>query len=397
MKREMRMCVAGVMSALALWAAPALAQDAPATNSAVESIGPPQLRDFSLNGTVTREAAPPAAAAPRPSASTRPPAATDDASRASAAQRQQAPPAQTRTAQQPTPRSSIALPPAGAAATAATDYVSPPDVAPAFSQTEAPPAPTPFDTATGAALSGPMSALPWLFAALVLGGAVIFFLMRHRGRYALAAADGGMAFDLQPEERPQPLARSPLPPPAARPSPSPSPPKPAGVVSTSLRPWIDFELSAERAIVDEQTAAIEFELFVSNSGSAPARDLTIQAAMFNAGPDQDQAISDFFATAHAAGEAPVLIQPLNQVQVRSRVALTFDQLRQFEVQGRRVFVPLIAVTARYRWSSGEGLTAASWLVGRETSGEKMAPFRLDLGPRLFRGLGIREHALRIRS
>jgi hypothetical protein len=36
------------------------------------------------------------------------------------------------------------------------------------------------------------------------------------------------------------------------------------------------------------------------------------------------------------------------------------------------------------------------LVGRAGETEKMAPFRLDLGPRIFRGLGAREHELRIR-
>ena len=68
-----------------------------------------------------------------------------------------------------------------------------------------------------------------------------------------------------------------------------------------------------------------------------------------------------------------------------------------EVAGRKLFVPLVGVNALYRWSGGEGQTSASYLVGRDNDGEKMAPLRLDLGPRVFRGLGAREHNVRVRK
>jgi hypothetical protein len=51
---------------------------------------------------------------------------------------------------------------------------------------------------------------------------------------------------------------------------------------------------------------------------------------------------------------------------------------------------MLALNALYKWSSGsEGQTSASYLLGRDTQGEKLAPFRLDLGPRLFRAVGAR--------
>ena len=50
------------------------------------------------------------------------------------------------------------------------------------------------------------------------------------------------------------------------------------------------------------------------------------------------------------------------------------------VEGRKLFVPLIAFNALYRWSGGERPDSASFLVGRgDAEGGKMAPFRLDLG------------------
>ena len=75
--------------------------------------------------------------------------------------------------------------------------------------------------------------------------------------------------------------------------------------------------------------------------------------------------------------------------MRTRVAVPRDSVQLYEVGGRQLFVPLIAFNALYSWSSGEGQTSASYLLGRDTKAEKMAPFRLDLGPRNFRGVGAR--------
>ncbi|MBA2770934.1 MAG: hypothetical protein H0U34_02790, partial [Sphingomonas sp.] len=59
---------------------------------------------------------------------------------------------------------------------------------------------------------------------------------------------------------------------------------------------------------------------------------------------------------------------------------------------------LAALTVLYRWgSNNHGQTSASYLVGKETKTDKLAPFRLDIGPRVFRGLAAREHQLRVRK
>ena len=49
-----------------------------------------------------------------------------------------------------------------------------------------------------------------------------------------------------------------------------------------------------------------------------------------------------------------------------------------KLAGARLFVPLIGFNALYRWGSGEGQTSASFLVGRDDRGEKLAPLRLDM-------------------
>jgi hypothetical protein len=67
------------------------------------------------------------------------------------------------------------------------------------------------------------------------------------------------------------------------------------------------------------------------------------------------------------------------------------------MQGREVFVPLLAFNAFYRRGSGEAQSSVAYLVGPATKAEKLAPFRLDLGARLFEGLAARVLPLGVRK
>ena len=93
-----------------------------------------------------------------------------------------------------------------------------------------------------------------------------------------------------------------------------------------------------------------------------------------------------------------------RVALKSAVGLPLDQVRAYEIDGRRLFVPLVAFNALYEWGSSAGQTSASFMLGRTTrsSGDgeegdsRMAPLRLDLGPRIFRGLEGRRQPLVLR-
>lgn len=376
--------------------APALAQEAP-TPAQNELIGNPQLRDFSLNGTVTRPAPapdevqsappqtsrPPAEQSPQSAARPSPPAPETAAtpSRAERPARQQASRSESGSATvalpPPTPAGRIATPPLGAGeALSSSDQ-------PAF----VPSAPEP-ELQTSA---GGLSMLPWLIAALAFAAAAAWYFLRQRPRESFAGTGAVHAFD----------APSPAPPPVrTRPPAAPAPPKPVstGIVSTRLRPWIEIEFSPQRAIVDEQKAAVAFELSVFNSGSVPARDVLLEASLFNGGPQQDQQIRLFFDNPVAKGDRIPLIPPRQKVSVNTAVFLSRDQVRPLLVEGRQLFVPMIAFNALYRWGGGEGQTSASYLVGKLTkNSEKLAPFRVDMGPRVFRNLAARENELRLRK
>jgi hypothetical protein len=242
-----------------------------------------------------------------------------------------------------------------------------------------------------------VSFLPWLLAAVALGAGGAFLFWRRSSRLAYA---GGPEIDLFATPEPEPM-RAPTRPPAPRPAPAPAPrptptpdPAPAaappvGIVSTGLRAWIEVAMQPLRCIVTDDTVTFEFELDLFNSGSAPARDIHVAAVVINAGATQDQHLEGFFAQPAGPGERIPIIEPLKRVTFTTQIATRRDQIQVLEMGGRHVFVPLLAFNATYRQGSREGQTSVSYLVGRNGDGEKLAPFRLDLGPRVFRGLGAR--------
>lgn len=236
---------------------------------------------------------------------------------------------------------------------------------------------------------------PWLLAglAIAIGAGLMFF--RQRSRRALAGYGVDVPLPVpEPSPAPQPLQRAPARPAApVKPTPSGSG---GGIVSTRLRPWIELEFAPGRCIFDQTQTTIEFLIKVTNAGNAPARDLRIDAMLFNAGPNQDEEIGAFFAHPPGRGEMLDALPPLKGLELPSSVSIPVDRLQILEAAGRQFFVPLIALNARYRWSGGEGQTSFAFLLGRDGQGEKMKPFFTERGPRVFRGVGARQLDLKVR-
>jgi hypothetical protein len=245
--------------------------------------------------------------------------------------------------------------------------------------------------------------LPWIAAALALAAALGWFFLWQRPRQREATAGGTDLFDslvsTEPAQAEEAAGPVPAQPKAAAPEVStPKPPSAGGIVSTRLRPWLELEVELGRAIVDEQKAAVEFHLTVFNSGSIAARNVRVEASLFNAGPHQDSEIQGFFGAPLGQGDPIEAITPMQRISIDSAVILPREQVQPIEWEGRLLFVPLIAFNALYAWpGGGPGQTSASYLVGKQTDAEKLAPLRLDLGPRLFRNLAVREHELRLRK
>jgi hypothetical protein len=403
--------------------APALGQnsDAPVDVTAApppsaETIGPSQLRDFNLQGRVTR---------PADQTGTTPARPINTA------------PATPRSGEA-VPGEAAASPPTGAVQRAATDR-------PGTSidrQSAAPPLPTdaqpvtpsiPLDVTTDPApqpgfasddltTAAPdadeaLWSWPWLAAliALIAGGA--FIALTRRGRRARYSDPGRLAFaglvpDAEPEAKPFPPVRpsaDPIPPraqptpPAPRPDPVPSQPetKPASaglIVSTRLKPQLNVEFHPDRVVVTDQEVLLQFEVVIANVGSAPARDVLVEGRLFTAHIGQDQEIAAFFRNPAVDGDRMASVAPLGRISLKSVARLPLEQVNHFEAGGRKMFVPLVGFNILYRFGPGDGHASASFLVGRgDEDADKLAPFRLDLGPRIFRGLSSRAHSIGLQA
>jgi hypothetical protein len=391
--------IAGLAGALALAPVPALAQEAqPGSNAPpADAVGPRELQNFSLQGNVTRPAdqpAQPAAAPAATSAAGDQPSAAPRRTRDRAQQRAEAPAVPRRTADAAPRQAAVSGPPPAPVAQS--------DIAPL------PTTPAPLPTTTSSSAFAPatpdestgtlapehrFSLLPWILAAIALaaGGAFLFWRNRHRPAFA-----GAPGMDMFAAPKPAPRPAPPTPPRAApappvppKAEPAPPRPEPTGIVSTSLRPWIDISAQPLRCTVTDDSVTIEFELELFNSGSAPARNIQIEAVVVNAGDTQDQELAAFFSRAPGSGNPIEVIHPLTRTAFTTQVVTSREHISVLEAGGRQVFVPLLAFNAFYRRGSASAQTSVAYLLGRETNGGKMAPFRIDQGPRVFRGLGAR--------
>lgn len=411
----------GMAAALALaLATPAVAQnaDAPidvtaAPPPSAETIGPSQLRDFNLQGTVTRPADRPATA-PADTATAQP--RSGEAVPAEAAAPSAGPSGALASRQRSIGTESSSPSPAGI--TGAEPPITP--SLPLEVTTNPAPQPDlvdPSRTVVPADAGDGLLSWPWIAALIALIGGGAFLARNLRSRSRRHGDPGRMAFaglvpgdvevgaepPLRPRADPVPprghVGGGPRPdpvPPAgtARPSTPPKPPSDGTIVSTKLKPQLNVEFIPDRVVVTEQEVMLMFEIVISNVGSAPARDVLVEGHLFTAHIGQDRDIATFFQNPTASDDRMTLIAPLGRVSLKSVARLPIDQVNQFEAGGRKLFVPLIGFNILYRFGGSEGQASASFLVGRgNEEDEKLAPFRIDQGPKIFRGLSSRAHSI----
>ena len=173
---------------------------------------------------------------------------------------------------------------------------------------------------------------------------------------------------------------------------------PAAPALQKPRPRIQLAFKPAAASATDERAAVQFVLTVANVGNAPARRVRIEARMFAMGEDHDAALAAFFAAPlERATSIASSIPPGISTDLRTQVTLPRAAVRPIRHADRMLFVPVVAINLLYEWDDGEaGQTAMSYVIGRENRPPvaKMAPFRLDQGPRVYREVGHREHELR---
>jgi hypothetical protein len=200
-----------------------------------------------------------------------------------------------------------------------------------------------------------------------------------------------------PDAAPAPVAVTPA---AAAPAPQPAPQPeaaPTGHVGLVMRPWLELHFKPARATATDGGASVQYEAVIRNVGNAPARNVRLAARMFNAGPQLDAEVAHFYGLDIESPDGqPLTILPRSEVALTSVVSMPREEMREYKVEGRSLFIPTIAFNLLYEWGRGKlGQTSSAHVIGREPENPsaKMGPFRLDLGPRVYRQVGQRPSAL----
>jgi hypothetical protein len=166
-----------------------------------------------------------------------------------------------------------------------------------------------------------------------------------------------------------------------------APPEPVGP-----RARLEVDFIPARASATDDAAVVEFELVLKNVGDAPAANIRIDSRMFNASATKEMAGFLKKPIHEQSGSPHVQIAPGDELRLKSEMGMPKEELQEILMQGQRLFVPAVATVVAWDWGTdGRGRVALSWLVGRETENRtaKMGAFRLDLGPRIYRQVGVR--------
>ena len=314
------------------------------------------------------------------------------------------------------PEGSGTAPPPSAEQPPATQPLSPQPAPAEPAAPQAAPAPTPTAPANEPPLSPPdaSSSLGWIAGAIALLAAALvaaWLFLRRRPEEAQQPYE-------EPEAAPPPPAVKPVPvPPASQPAaakpvpvppaPQPKAPAPAPAATTAERPWIDLTLEVRSARLSLMGATIGYTLTLHNRGQRGADDILVRTFIANADVNQQAQLQQFFAGAVGLpAHSAVSLAPGQGHSLTGELRLLPDQIAPVQMGDRALLIPLIAFDAQYRWSDepdaapvGSGRTGRAFIVGQEKTppADRLAPFRLDQGPRQFRTPGSRATALALAS
>jgi hypothetical protein len=254
--------------------------------------------------------------------------------------------------------------------------------APASADTAEPAAPAPAQAPAPAAESDPV--WPWIMGGLLalaaLAGA--FWLRSRRVAERVEAPPVAAADRPAPAPAPAPL----------RPTTPVSVP-PAADAPAAERPWLDMDLFVAQARFSLMGVTIAYRLTLHNRGEAAARDVMVRGILGNAGAQQQALLEGFFGGAEGLPlHSAVAIAPGETVTLAGELRLTPDRIVPVAMGERQLLIPLAAFDAAYRWGAedaepeGHGRTARAFIVGQEQEppADRLAPLRLDQGPRQYR-------------
>lgn len=247
--------------------------------------------------------------------------------------------------------------------------------------------------------------LPWVIGgALALVALIAAILLRRRRAIDRLATETEEV--ASPLVDPAPPVAPPTPEPVAVPisdlvEPASVEPASAEPAAATDRPWIDMDLLVSQARYSLMGVTIAYSLILHNRGDRPAQDILVRGVVGNAGAQQQALLTAFFAGQEGMPlHSAVAIAPGETVQLAGELRLASDQIVPVDMGQRSLLIPLAAFDAAYRWGpdesepTGHGRTARAFIVGQEQEppADRLAPFRLDQGPRQYRRAAARAAA-----
>jgi hypothetical protein len=357
---------------------------------------PPSTRQTpAAQGPVDEGAPPPRAVAPAPTPTPTPRATAPTPSPTPARILTPAPvrtatptptPRPTATPARPTPTPTASVAPAPTATPSAAASPEPlPTAAPEPIAPVSLPEPEPEPVAAAETEGG--FAWYWLALSVLLvlaaGAAIALFLRRRRGvepELAVPAIERPrVPPPPQPEQQALPLEPDPLPP-AAPPTPTP-----AAMAEQHDGP-LSIAIEARQLSISLTAATLAYRVTLTNTARTSLRDITISGDMISAHssiPEEDQVASTGIALEerHRIERIPAG----ETTQLTGEFRLPFTSIRPIRKGGAALFVPLARLKAEVA-VGGNGPVVQTALVGQraERAGGGLLPFRLDLGPRIYR-------------
>ncbi|SIN63464.1 hypothetical protein SAMN02745824_1239 [Parasphingorhabdus marina DSM 22363] len=161
----------------------------------------------------------------------------------------------------------------------------------------------------------------------------------------------------------------------------------------SARPqrWghLKIEFVAESASSTLINALVSYRIILTNEGGDNLSNLAVSGAMAQA--EKDIAVSDLGLVHTPLHELPSLAAG-QSVTLQGELRLPLTAIRPIAFKSQALFIPLARFAVEYLDGDGEKQRqVAAFVVGREYDPprQKMAPFRLDLGPGSFAPVGQR--------
>lgn len=170
-----------------------------------------------------------------------------------------------------------------------------------------------------------------------------------------------------------------------RPDPAPNPTP----VKAPLSDQLSIEFQAESASSTLLNAVVGYRIIINNRSERPLKDLHISGTMIQA--DKNLVETAASSKGQLLHEVGALAAGQNE-QVSGDIRLSLNAFHPIEFQSQKLFVPLVLLRFDYIDSDGNArMQAANYLIGTEhvPPREKMAPFRLDLGPRNYADVASR--------